>query len=60
MERGRGHSLGHRVGLSLLLAVRALLEWLIAKLLNYLETSAIRTLIFIQWHTTLTVKEGLV
>jgi hypothetical protein len=58
MERGRGHSLGHRVGLSLLLAVWALLEWLVAKLLNYLETSTIGTLIFIQGHTTLTVKEN--
>lgn len=57
MERGSGHSLGHRIALPLLLAVWTLLEWLVAKFLNYLETSTIRTLIFIQWHTTLTVKE---
>jgi len=58
MERGSGHSLSHRIALPLLLAVWTLLEWLVAKLLNYLETSTIGTLIFIQWHTTLTVKEN--
>jgi hypothetical protein len=58
MERGRGHSLRYRITFSLLFTVWTLLEWLVAKLLNYLETSTIGTLIFIQWHTTLTVKEN--
>jgi CDP-diglyceride synthetase len=58
MERGSRHGLRYWIALSLLLAVWTLLEWLVAKLLNYLETSTIGTLIFIQGHTTLTVKEN--
>jgi hypothetical protein len=57
VERRGGDSLGDWIALSLLFAIRTLLEWLVAKLLNYFKTSTLGTFIFINWHTTLTIQE---
>lgn len=47
----------HGIVLALLLTVRTLFQRLVAKLLDYFKPSAIRALVLINWHTTLTTLE---